>query len=137
MPVFGTPKKINPMRINNPKTPLKNVTEVFTSPFNTLVNVVFKYKNGQIQARIVIKFPANGLEKTNSPKKFPNIKKKKRHPKPRKRQKEKVCLIVFFKTIKFPSACDSETAGKSIIAIELVNAFGKRKNGSAIPFNIP
>ena len=66
------------MRINNPIIPLKNVTEVFPSPFNTLVNVVFKYKNGQIQARIVMKFPANELEKTNSPKKFPNIKKKKR-----------------------------------------------------------
>ena len=125
------------MRINNPKIPLKNVIEVFPSPFNTLVNVVFKYKNGQIQARIVMKFPANGLEKTNSPKKFPNIKKKRRHPHPSVRQKEKVRLIVFFKTIKFPSACDSETAGKSIIAIEPVNALGKRINGSAIPFNMP
>ena len=44
---------------------------------------------------------------------------------------------MFFRTIKLPSACDSETAGKSIIAIEPVNALGKRINGSAIPFNMP
>ena len=81
---------IKPIRINKPVIPLKKVTPVLPRPFKMLVSVVFKYKNGQIQASTVMKFPARELENTNFPRKFPNIKKNKRHPKPKSRQKENV-----------------------------------------------
>ena len=54
MPYLGTAAKMNPMRKNRLRIPIRNVSPVFPSPFKTLVKVVFKYKNGQSQERIVI-----------------------------------------------------------------------------------
>ena len=116
---------------------MKNVIEVFPKPFNTLLNVVFKYKKGQSHASTVIKFPAIEFEKMNSPRNFPKIKKKKRQQQPSKIQKVKDFRRVFFKVSRCPPACDSETAGRSIKEIEPVNAFGNKIKGSAIPVRIP
>jgi hypothetical protein len=98
---------------------------------------VFKYKKGQIHARIVIKFPAKELEKTNSPRNFPNNKKKTVQIHPKKMQKKNVFLIVLFNNEVCPDAFDSEMEGRSINEIELVKAFGNRMNGSAMPVNMP
>lgn len=128
---------IKPMRIKRPIIPLKNVILVFPRPFRTLLRVVFKYKKGQSHASTVIKFPASVFEKINSPRKFPKSRKKRRQQQPKKMQKVKDFLRVFFKVSKCPPACDSETAGRSIKEIEPVSAFGNKINGSAIPVKIP
>lgn len=125
------------MRRKRLTIPVKNVIFVFPRPFKILFNVVFKYKKGQIHARIVIKLPAKELENTNSPRNFPNIKKKTVQIQPKRIQKKKVFLMVLFNVAVFPDACDSETEGRSINEIELVKAFGNRMNGSAIPVNMP
>jgi hypothetical protein len=59
----GIIKKMNPMRIKSPAIPLKKVMSVRPSPLRTLCRVVFKYKKGQIQERMVIKSPASSFEK--------------------------------------------------------------------------
>ena len=125
------------MRRKRLTIPVKKVMCVFPNPFNMLFNVVFKYKKGQIHARIVIKLPANALEKTNSPRNFPNIKKKIVQKAPKRMQKKKVFLMVLFSVVICPDACASETEGRSIKEIELVRAFGNRMNGSTIPVKIP
>ena len=98
MPMRGTAKKINPIRINNPKIPQKNVTEVLPSPFNTLFKVVFKYKNGQSHASTVMKFPARSFEKNNVPRCLPKSKKNSRQKTPRRMQKRKAFWMVCFST---------------------------------------
>ena len=110
---------------------------VLPSPFKTLFKVVFKYKNGQIQARTVKNLPAIELENMNFPRKFPNNKKNIRQRHPKRIQKVKVFLIAVFNLFSSPAAWDSETAGSSIKAMEPVSAFGKRIKGRAIPFKIP
>ena len=84
--------------------PVKKVRDVLPRPFKTLFNVVFKYKNGQIHANTVIKFPANELEKTKFPRKFPNIKKKIKQIQPKDMQKKKVFRIVLFNAAICPAA---------------------------------
>lgn len=75
--------------MNKPIIPLRNVMPVFPKPFKTLLNVVFRYKNGQIHAKTVIKSPAIVLENRNSPNKFPKSKKKKKQQIPNIMQKVK------------------------------------------------
>ena len=131
------PKKTNPMRRKSPRIPLVKVRFVSPRPFNMLFKVVFKYKNGQIHARIVMNFPASSLEKTWLPRKFPNVKKNSRQPNPRNIQKEKVFLMVYFRDSSSPRACVSETRGRSINEIDPVRALGNKIKGSAIPVRTP
>ena len=81
--------QINIILKNRLITPLINVIFVLPNPFNTLDNVVFKYKKGQIHASVVMKTPARELEYTKFPKNSPNIKKKMRQVKPKMIQNEK------------------------------------------------
>ena len=95
--MIGTAKKINPIRINSPMIPQKNVMAVLPSPFKTLFKVVFKYKKGQSHARTVMKLPASSLEKINVPRCFPKIKKNSKQIHPRAIQKRKALWVVCFK----------------------------------------
>ena len=92
------------MRRKRLNIPVKNVIFVFPRPFKMLVKVVFKYKKGQIHARIVIKLPAKELENTNSPRNFPNNKKKIVQTHPKKIQKKEVFLMVLFNAAICPDA---------------------------------
>ena len=78
----------------------------------------------------MIKSPANALENINSPRKFPNTKKKSRQIHPKRIQKEKVLLTVAFRESRCPEACDSETAGRSIKEMEPVSALGNKIKGN-------
>ena len=128
---------MKPMRRNRLEIPLKKVRLVLPRPFSTLVSVVFKYRNGQIHAKIVIKLPASELEKTNSPRNFPKIKKKAMQLQPNRMQNKNVFLIVFLNVVVCPEAFDSETEGSNIKESEPVRAFGNNIKGRAIPVKIP
>ena len=137
MPNLGTPIKIIPILMNRPQIPLKNVTLVRPRPFSTLLNVVLRYKNGQIHASVLIKLPASWLEKTKFPRKSPKMMKKSRQEKPKNKQNRNVLFKIFFKAVVRPCAWDSDTLGSSIREMEPVKALGNKIKGSAIPVKIP
>ena len=57
MPKTGMPNSTNASLRRRAATFCTNVAEVFPRPFKILPVVVDKYKKGQSQARILIKFP--------------------------------------------------------------------------------
>lgn len=110
---------------------------VFPSPFKTLINVVFVYKNGQIHARVIMNFPAVVLWKSRFPTKLPVKRKNKVHRHPRANTQAVTCLIRRIKVCRLFVACISAIVGSSMVDTELVTAEGKRIHGSAIPVRTP
>ena len=102
--MIGIKRNMLTMRMARLSKLMRKEMVAFPKPLIMLIKVAFKYKKGQIHARIVIKLPAKELENTNSPRNFPNNKKKIVQTHPKKIQKKEVFLMVLFNAAICPDA---------------------------------
>ena len=82
------------IRIMTPIRLLMKPAAVLPRPFRMLWRVLFRYKKGQIQARVMMKSPAIGFLKKKVPKVFPVRRKKTVQAMPKGRQKRMVLRMV-------------------------------------------
>ena len=116
---------------------MQSVKNVFPRPFKVLIKVVLTYKNGQIQARMKMNFPARGLWNTVSPMKRADTRNKTVHPLPSIIQTMLTLRVKVFSALELSLDCISATAGSSIVAMEFEIAEGNKMQGRAIPVSTP
>ena len=94
MPNLGTQARMKKIRIMIPIRLLMKPEAVFPKPFRMLWRVLFRYRKGQIQARVMMKSPAISLLKKKRPKCLPVNRKKRVQAIPRGRHREMVFRMV-------------------------------------------
>ena len=125
------------MRTVIPSRLLRKVRLVRPRPWRMLFRVAFRYKKGQIQARVCIKSPASVLSKKNVPRRWPVSKKKIVQNEPKGRQKPMAFFRVERMRFRSPAAADSETEGRRSTETEPVRTVGNKIKERDIPVKVP
>ncbi len=125
------------IRITSPKELIKNVEVVFPRPLITLSSAELVYKNGHIQAKVIMNLPAIELPNKTVPIQFPKIRKRRQHPRPSIKQEPATFFIIFIISLRLLVVWISATVGISMMEMELVIAEGNRMQGRAIPVSTP
>lgn len=106
-------------------------------PFSILPSMMEEKINGQSQARMVMKSPANSFPKTTRPKKSPLNIKNVVQKSPRAMLMLRVFMAMECMRSLLFVACADAIVGKSIWANELVNVVGNIINGIAMAVRTP
>ena len=95
----------------------------------TLNRAEFVYKNGHIQARVMMNLPAVELPNRTVPIQLPRTRKMKQQLSPRMKQDPATFFIMLTISSRLSVVCISATVGMSMMEIELVMADGKQDTG--------
>ena len=137
MPTLGTQARMKKIRIMIPMRLLMKPAAVLPRPFRILWRVLFRYRKGQIQARVMMKSPAISLLKKKRPMVLPKRRKKQVQAMPRGRHRVMVLRMVRAIWFLFPAACDSETEERSMTETALVRTLGNWIKAMAMPVRVP
>ena len=124
MPTLGTQAKMKKIRIMIPIRLLMKPEAVFPRPLRMLWRVLFRYRKGQIQARVMMKSPAISLLKKKRPRYLPVRRKKRVQAIPKGMQRDMVFRMVRAIWFWFPAAWDSETEERSMTETAFVRTLG-------------
>lgn len=125
------------IRIMTPIRLLMKPVAVRPKPFRMLCRVLFRYRKGQIQARVMMKSPAISLLKKKRPRRLPVNRKKMVQAIPKGRHREMVFRMVRAIWFWFPAAWDSETEDRSMTETALVKTLGNRIKAMDMPVRVP
>ena len=137
MPQTGMKNNTDTIRIVRLIILMKNEIQVLPIPLIMLNNVLFEYKNGQIQAKVIINFPANGLLNNNLLTGIPKLINSRQHIIPSIVQEIIDFFTIIIKSALSLIACISETVGSNMVDIAFVIADGNKMHGRAIPLKTP